>query len=70
MVINSLSIDPECLNLPQKYLTIYMAPFLSFVSSTSKETPEWRKKVMVLSRQEAIELQISILLYTKEWKGI
>lgn len=44
MVINSLSIDPECLNLPQKYLTIYMAPFLSFVSSTSKETPEWRKK--------------------------
>lgn len=44
MVINSLSIDPECLNLTQKYLIINMLPFLSFVSSTLEESPEREKK--------------------------
>lgn len=40
MVINRLSIDPECLNLTQKYLVIYMVPFFPFVSSTLDETHE------------------------------
>lgn len=48
MVINSLSIDPECLNLTQRYLIIYMVPFLSFVSSTLDETSERGKKTLVL----------------------
>lgn len=38
MVIKSLSIDPESLNLTQKYLIINMFPFLSFVSSTLEKT--------------------------------
>lgn len=45
MVINSLSIDPECLNLTQKYLIIYMVPFLSFVSSALEETPKREKRL-------------------------
>lgn len=40
MVINRLSIDPDCLNLTQKYLVIYMVPFFPFVSSTLDETHE------------------------------
>lgn len=37
MVISSVSIDPECLNLTQRYPVIYMVPILSFVSTTSKD---------------------------------
>ena len=54
MVINSLSIDPECLNLTQKYLIIYMVPFLSFVSSTLEETSERGKETLVLFCPEII----------------
>lgn len=32
---------PQCLNLTQKYLIIYMVPLLSFVSSTLEEAPDW-----------------------------
>lgn len=38
MVIKCLSIDPECLNLTQKYLIINIFPFLPFVSSTLEKT--------------------------------
>lgn len=59
MVISSLSIDPECLNLPQKDLVIYAAS----LSAELQKKHLSGGKTMALFRQEVIELQISILFH-------